>query len=668
MDSRKGFIKFMRKIFVVFLFVTLAGLYYFHDQSQINFHDEFLDGDKYSNGVLKFELPFVRNIANYKLSAELNPDLKLIEVSEQIEWINETNHKTNEILLHLYANGYKSNRTLFARQFPITEETSTSLNITKLSLDNKIYKLEYIHPDEMNPYDSTVGRISLDREVLPGDTIRIQIDYSMKIPRSIKRMGYATGRNFFFVSQWFPKVGVFENGEWICSPYYPNTNFYSDFGMYDVEIKVPVNYEVASTGVQESKIKIGDKITYVFRQQGVHDFAWAATDNIQHSERIYRRKDGSQILVEAFIQPERTEYSDRYFQAVFNSLDYFEKHIGIYPYQTVSLIDVPKTSASGGMEYPTLFTVSADLFSPIGTHYPEKLIIHEFSHQFFYGILANNEVFEAWLDEGFTSYIATKIVHHYYGDGKINFKLVKYYPINGLHFLSYNEIPLVYTLEDIEYTEGTFSLNSYYKNLSIGSIADTSFMLPDRLSYLVNSYSKPELMLLSLERYLGFDKMMEIIKDYYRRYRYRHPVSEDFIKLVQEHTKENMSWFFDNIFRNSPYFDYKIKSLQKVGKTEYEVFIERLGDGIFKNEIALYTEKDTLISHWDGSEKWKKLKFKTPHNVIGAEIDPRRINLFDINFANNSYTMEKHYWASISLAVRWFFWIQNAIMILGSVG
>ena len=56
-----------------------------------------------------------------------------------------------------------------------------------------------------------------------------------------------------FVSQWFPKVGVFENGKWVCSQYHPYLNFYSDFGDYSVKIKVPKSYTVAATGVEKEK-------------------------------------------------------------------------------------------------------------------------------------------------------------------------------------------------------------------------------------------------------------------------------------------------------------------------------------------------------------------------------------------------------------------------------
>ncbi|MHB8930802.1 MAG: hypothetical protein ACYC5R_09420, partial [Melioribacteraceae bacterium] len=129
-----------------------------------------------------------------------------------------------------------------------------------------------------------------------------------------------------------------------------------------------------------------------------------------------------------------------------------------------------------------------------------------------------------------------------------------------------------------------------------------------------------------------------------------------------------MSWFFDEFYKSPKYFDYRVTSIQKNSEGEYEVLVERLGDGTSKNDIALYTDKDTLYQKWNGAERWKILKFRTNNKVVAAEIDPQRKNLLDINFANNSYTVEPRVWASLSLVIRLFFWIQNALVLLGSIG
>jgi hypothetical protein len=658
----------MKRLTAFLLLIVFAGLLYISgDIIELNTSSNNYSSQEYKDGILKSENAKVEKCANYNMEVEFNAEKKRIDVKENITWINKTKFPTSEIQFHFYANGYKSSRTLFGKAYPINSETRTQIVVKSFMINGKNSELIYFQPEIPDLYDSTVAKALLDKIIKPGDSTKIYFEYSMQIPRSVKRLGYATGRNFFFVSQWFPKIGVFENGEWVCSQYHPYLNFYSDFGDYNVKIKVPKDYVVAATGTEKEKSTDNNSFTFHFVQSGVHDFVWLASDNILHQNSIYKRKDGTKIVINAFIQPEREKYFNRYFQSVKNCLQYFEDHIGIYPYQNVTLVDVPRTSASGGMEYPTLFTVSADLFSPKETGWPEYLVVHEFSHQFFQGLLASNEVYEAWLDEGFTSYIATKIMYHYQPDIYEDFKLAYYVPIFGLNFLSYNEIPVLYTLVDVQVPEGTSSAVSYYRNLSIGALADTSYKLPTRLSYVTNSYSKPELVLLSLERYIGYETMMKILKEYYNEFKYKHPHAEDFISIVQKNCKENMNWFFDELYKSPKSFDYKVTSIKKTLPNEYEVLVERAGEGIFRNDVALYTDKDTLYKMWNGVEKWKVLKFKTSNEVIAAEIDPHRKNMLDINFANNSYIIEPRTWAPLSLAIRMFFYIQNALMVLGSI-
>jgi len=660
----------MKKIVIVTLLILLSFLIYISQGESLYLpYSQHNQSKFYENGLLKSETKNVKNTVDYDFDVEFDDKAKEIFVKENIIWRNRTNSSTNEIYFHLYPNAYKNNKTHFAKGYNINfPEAQTEIRIDRFLINGKEAQLEIVHPEIYNPYDSTVAKVNLEYNLQPNDSVRIYFEYKLKIPESVKRFGYARGRNFFFISQWFPKVGVFENGKWICSPYYAYLNFYSDFGNYKANIKVPNGFKVASTGVELSKNSDHEKTTYSIIQQGVHDFVWLATDEILKKSDTYKRKDGSEILINAYVQPEREKYFYRYITAVKNCLEFYEQNIGDYPYQNITLVDVPKTSGAGGMEYPTLFTVSAELFSPQSTGWPEYLVAHEFSHQFFQGIIANNEVYEAWLDEGITSYFATKIMYKYYPEIFTYFKFAGYIPIYGLEFFSYKEIPIIYTLAEIPLPEGTPSLISYYRNMTIGAIADSSHKQPTRLAYVVNAYSKPELVLHTLERYIGYENMMKVMKDYYNNYKFKHPTAQDFFTILRRNVKEDINWFIEEFFYSTKIFDYKVTSVNQVSETEYDVMVERLCDGIFKNDIYLYTEKETLKQKWDGKERWKIFRFKTSNKVIAAAIDPLRKNLLDVNFANNSYTVESRVWASWSLAIRVFFWVQNALMILGSIG
>ncbi len=621
----------------------------------------------YSYGILKSEMGKVDNIADYSFFVDFIPSENLIKVKENLIWRNKTNYQTDEIYLHLYANAYKSNNTIFARYYKLSEANRTALQINNITVNGKTAELQFVVKNKEFPQDSTVAKLQLEKPLMENDSVKIQINYELKVPVSVKRFGKAKGSGFYFISQWFPKAGVFENGKWICEPYYPYLNFYADFGKYEAVITAPKNFKVAATGILEKVTFTDTANVFKFVQNGVHDFAWVASDNLLYRKKQYERKDGTKITLNFYLQPNRLKYFERYASAVENSLSFFEENIGIYPYQTLSLIDVPKTSASGGMEYPTLFTVSAELISPVETHQPEKLVAHEFSHQYFQGVLANNEVYEAWLDEGFASYTASKIMEKFYGKGLLHFKLAGYFPVYGINFLSYNDIPVIYSIEKIPYHEYDRSLESYYKNLTLGSIADTSYKLPNRRSYVVNAYSKPELMLHTLERILGEEKFFGILQKYYSTYKFKHPQGSDFINVIKNNADVNLDWFFENVYKKSSVFNYKVRSLKKLKGKEYQLFVERTGEGIFPVDIFIYSKSDTLHKFWDGKSRWKIFRFTSDEKITGAELDPFRKNLFDLNFADNSILTEPSYSASLALSANWFFWLQNALMIFGSI-
>lgn len=663
----------MRHFLLILFILIFAGISYYlsNDEILTSAGNNNINETDYKSGILKAEYQRVPEIASYIINAELLPEIKKVRVEEKLIWRNKTSYSADKISLHLYPNAFLNNKTLFARGRGehITEKTRSGIFFSEIKARNKpaILKITHTDSDEIN--DSTSAVIELEKPVSPGDSILLEFKYELPVPKAMKRFGYAAGRNFFFISQWFPKAGVFENGSWICNQYHPFTNFFADFGSYDVNITVPADYKVAATGsLVKSSVKDG-KACFSFSQYGVHDFAWMASDKIEQHNYLYKRKNGTSVIIQAFIQPENEKYRGRFVNAVKNALEYLEKNIGEYPYRTITIVDVPKSSRSGGMEYPTLITVGAELFSPGMTLQPESVTIHEFTHQFFYGIVANNEVAEAWLDEGITSYLASRIAYKYYGQALVSFKLFGYYPVFGLNILSYNEIPLIYTLNDYPVPQGTYALMRYLQAPDCAAIADTSWLHSEAVTYAITGYSKPELMLYTLEKYIGEKNILASLKLFFESNRFSHPKAADFIEAINRNKGNNndLNWFFRSFYKNAWVYDYSVEYVRPAGNPyEYEVSVKRLRDGIARMDVALYTDKDTLYQHWNGEGRGKKFIFVTPHKVLGAEIDPFRKNIMDINYSNNSYMIDNQYAGIAGIILRWMFWIQNLFLILGS--
>ncbi len=222
-----------------------------------------------------------------------------------------------------------------------------------------------------------------------------------------------------------------KKGRWNCHQFHATTEFYADFGTYRVALTVPSHYVVGATGKRiQTQAHQGKKTTtYTYLQNDVHDFAWTAYPAFQRFVRTFKAdKDVTPQQTQAaakllglptsalklrdvqmifLLPPERVGQLEKYVKTTRDSLLFYGLRYGAYPYQTLTIVDVPwegKHRGSSGMEYPTLFTVGGKWLSAPNTLSFEFTLIHEFGHQYFQGMLASNEFEEAWLDEGVNTY------------------------------------------------------------------------------------------------------------------------------------------------------------------------------------------------------------------------------------------------------------------------
>jgi hypothetical protein len=205
------------------------------------------------------------------------------------------------------------------------------------------------------------------------------------------------------------------------------------------------------------------------------------------------------------------------------------------------------------MEYPTFFTAGTLWGMPEGFKLPEIVVVHEFGHNYFMGMLATNEFEEAWMDEGFNTYYECRIMDNYYG--------------RHTSFLD---------LCGIRIGDGE-NMRADYIGMSNPKIA------PDYLNswqyadggYSEITYSKTYTWMVTLEGLVGRKVMDEIMQTYFERWKFKHPCGKDFIDVVNEivHKEygnkfgENMNWFFDEVLYGTNTCDYKIASIS-VDKAE----------------------------------------------------------------------------------------------------
>lgn len=581
--------------------------------------------------------PLSSRIVEYHMNVELDAAKKQLAGSQTMTWKNPGSLPVKELYFHLYPNAFNSKKTTFMKESggKLREDKSRDNNtggmdissIKTLEGEELISKMEYVQPDDGNKDDRTLLKITLPKPINAGERITLKTNFSVRLPAVFARMGYAD--DFIMAGQWFPKIAVYEPAGtrgrtaegWNLHQYHGNSEFYADFGIFDVRIKVPSNYTVAATGFPtKSPSDDGKTKTYSFYADDVHDFAWSASPHFIYYEEPYATQQIPGVRIKLYLDPKHENLKNRYMTAAKKALARFSQWYGTYPYSTLSIVIPPENgNGAGGMEYPTLVTGwgAADEQPDLEL---ERVIVHEIGHQFWYGMVANNEFEEAWLDEGFTSYAEDKLMELEYG--------VK---PNLLIESSYMTSPAALKLDSWSYR----GHNQYAENV----------------------YIRAKLVLKSLEQQIGRDTMDRVMKTYFQRWKFKHPTTSDFQKVLEDVTKTSWAGFFDQYVYNGMMVDYAVtdihtKTVVQDGQTLYEntVRIQKLGGTYPTIPIRFHFADGSQIDKtWDGIDADVQFKLSHTAPLDYASIDPQHSIVLE-NKRINSFMKTN---VDSKLSIRW---------------
>lgn len=688
-------------------------------------------------------------IVQYKMSAQLDPYHKTVTGHYVLTWWNHTTDTIPDLYFHLYLNAFKNMDSTFMRESSVSRRQALLaswrtrpeaakwgwVDVNKIQIVGgaDLTALQtFVHPDDGNAQDQTVMRIVLPEPIPPHGAIQLAVDFTSKLPRALARTGYDD--DYFLIAQWFPKIAVYEGagergrkqGGWNCHEFHANTEFYADYGTYDVDLTVPSNYKVGATGfTREVRENPDGTTTYNQYQEDVHDFAWTASprflkitqkfswndevkpEELLHWSHVFGLPADDIALrdvdVTLMLEPDHRGVEDRYFRAVFNGLKYFGLWYGQYPYDTLTVVDPPRGSNTGGMEYPTFITAGSYFWPGKREMSPEGVTIHEFGHQFWYGLVGNNEFEEAWLDEGFNTYSTGKVIEKAYGPS-CGYQQFLGMPIPNAAWLSValpsfpfanlGSIPMGPYFSCVQFPERTSGRLYYLQHATDDDLVRDGWQYLDGASYVVNSYTRVGLTLRTLESYLGADTMARVMRTYQQRWRYRHPTTRDFIDVVNEVSGRNMEWFFQQFFYSANLTDYTVADVssepvegkvgiydengRKVAHLEKDaeaalaksknklyrstVLVKRLGEAVAPVDVVIgFDDGQTLKEQWDGQYRWTRYTFEKPSQVKFAEVDPEHKLALDSNFNNNSYTREEDAGGAAKWYIRWIFWVENLL-------
>ena len=571
--------------------------------------------------------------ADYNITIDFNHEANSYNGIQDIIYSNNSPDTLSELYFHLYFNAFQpgSDMDIHAQNIPdpqheldfkikyLTSAEMGYMYVNQVLIDSRIMESELF---------GSILKVYLQTPVLPGEQKKLTLSYRAQVPEMTRR----TGRNNpegidYSMAQWFPKICVYDENGWQATPYI-GREFYSNFGDYNVNIRIDSSYILAAGADSFSveKIDSSSKNLWKFKSTNAIDFAWAADRDFQQ----YQLKLEDDITLnfyylEAYNQDMKWQKLGDILKQVF---PYINNQFGKYPYQNFTFIQ----AGDGGMEYPkcTFMTADRNFGSVVGTG------LHELMHAWYQSTIATQENMYAWMDEGFANYATTKIQ--------------SYMAQNGILFDSTQN-----------FTQNAYKSYSLLASSGIEEKMNTpaNFYLTNT-AYGIASYAKGELFLRQLEYIVGETKMHEIMLKYYENWKFKHPQPEDFIIIAEAISGLKLDWFLYYWTDTTYPIDYSI-GLDTVETDQTKIRLFRKGlipmpidleirykdgskivflipiDLMFGNKDIDGENAELLLETWRWTQPIYEIVLRSSLDEIESiRIDPSD-RLADVDKSNNSW-------------------------------
>ncbi|HPR63174.1 MAG TPA: M1 family metallopeptidase [Thermoanaerobaculia bacterium] len=593
---------------------------------------------------------------SYEIHARLDVDSHSLDCDEEIVWTNTATIPARTLRLHLYLNAFADGESTMAVEAGswLDMRAHGAVRFGRIDLhevrqtEGDPLEYSFISPDDGNPADRTVMEVIPPRPVLPGDSISLHIKWTAVLPSILLRSGYA--KDYFQVTQWYPKMGVFSDQGWNCHQYHISTEFFADYADYQVSLQIPRDYVLAATGKVTGRSSGESGLELVtIAQDSIHDFAWVCGKGLETTSLEYAPLSGHSILITLLMPGEYRYQEEEYIRAIKASMDHYARWVGPYPYDHFSIVVPPwhATRGSGGMEYPTMIIAATRHLLSEGNLDPAYVVAHEFGHQYFYGIVGSDEVEHPWLDEGLTTYTSARLMESLKPELTPALRIWEF-PV------SFSAFPM----------HPFRRINSrYYEDPKTDTMDTSGFRMANWPSYRANAYNRPAMALRTLENLAGEEVMIDILSTYAQRYAFSHPAPEDFIRIVGEKAGNSWARLFRTLVSSRNGFDLRVEDLKPT-----EALIVRTGDITLPVDITFTLSDGRRIKkRWNGQARWIRYRLNSDATFHSVEIDPDGILFLDDNPLNNSQRFRPARIAGFTFT-RWIlFTVQNVMEVASCV-
>jgi hypothetical protein len=447
----------------------------------------------------------------YNINAQLNATDKTLNAKEDLRYTNTENIELNELYFHVYTNAFKQKETApflfddfdraYSRGFEsgFTEITSVKVR------DGE--DLKYSFQGEGN----TILKVELKEPLKQGTSVELSMDFKVTIPPANERFGY--GENHFNLGNWYPIAAVYDETGWNLDKYYPiGDPFYSDSSNYEVTIKAPEEYMIASSGALVNEKDEGNNKIWKFQSSNMRDFAFVANKDFKVVEK---KIDGT--VVKSYYYKNDEKRGKEALNAGVESIKIFNEKFGKYPYPVYSVVE---TVFPSGMEYPGLVYISENYYKTLSNR--DSLIIvvvHETAHQWWYSLVGNDQIDEAWLDEGFATYSESIYVE------------------NALS----KERGKNYFNSSVEERHNEVIADKIIDGVVVKGLED----FRNWEDYGPTVYTRGAVVLNELRNKFGDEKFFQIMQGYFKEYEFKIAKTEDFMNVSEKVTGQQLDEFFN---------------------------------------------------------------------------------------------------------------------------
>ena len=597
---------------------------------------------------------FWQNHADYQIKAALDPVSRKLSGSEVISYTNHSPDSLDVLWLQLDQNRYRKDaRGAFTDSFP--KEFTDGYTVASVEVEDA-----HGHQQAVKwVISDTRMQIQLPEALKGnGDSLRVHIAWNYTVPGEFGgRTDVNPSKNgdIFEIAQWYPRMCVYDDLRgWDTAPYL-NQEFYLEYGDFDYSVTVPSNMIVVGSGEllnpaevltkteqqrleqarhsdttvmirtaeevtqPSSRPKQGGTLTWHFRIQNSRDVAFGASKAyVWDAARMNLPEGRTALAMSAYpVESAGNEAWGRATEYLKAATEYFSKQWYPYPWP----VAINEAGTAGGMEYPA---ITFDDKSSRGSEL-HALIAHEIGHSWFPMIVGSNERRDAWIDEGFNTFIDVYEADH--------FNHGEYAP-----------------KRDNEYAPGNGSPGDQMAKVLSDSATPPMLigadMVPEKYRHPITYFKSAYGLVLLREQIIGPERFDPAFRRFIATWAYKHPSPSDFFRFMESETGEDLGWFWRGWYQHNWQLDLAV---QKVAYTDGDY---RKGvDVTVANLDQLVLPATLEVVYDDGSKQDVRVPWETwqqhhgyvihvggAHRVKSATIDPAHA-LPDHDRSNNTFVM-----------------------------